>query len=194
LAALALLVFLRRPGNWGARSLLLVGAGVFALSISSTVATAIDGMLPTSILTLFFSFISWPLLLWPSFFLLSISFPRPKRFLAEHPWLTLIAIYSASPIALALVGRLEFGFDLVVIWSVLAIVVVIHSALTIHDAIGRAQLRWAGAGLAVGAITMIGVNGFGLVSAFEALLMPEACKCVIVNLSIDAVVCSPVCG
>ena len=165
LAGLALLVFIRRPGNWGARSLLMVGASVFALSISSSIATSYDGMLASSVFTLFFSFISWATLLWPSFFLLSVSFPRPKRPLAEHPWLTLAVIYSAAPIALALAGRLEFGFQLVVIWSVLAIIMVVHSAWTVRDVIGRAQLRWAGAGLAVGAATMIGVNAFGFANA-----------------------------
>jgi len=176
LMALALLVFFRRPGNWGARALLLVGSSVFALGLSSSISQFYDGLLPTAVLTLFFSFLSWATLLWPSFFLLSISFPRPKSLLAKHPWLTLAVIYSMAPIVLAVTGRLENGFYLVAVWSLLAIVMVIHSAWQVRDAVGRAQLRWAGAGMAVGAVTMIAVIFVSFSTIAEQLQTSNAAR------------------
>jgi hypothetical protein len=194
LMALALLVFFRRPGNWGARALLLVGSSVFALGLSSSISQLYDGLLPTAVLTLFFSFLSWGTLLWPSFFLLSISFPRPKSLLAQRPWLTLAVIYSVAPIVLAVTGRLENGFYLVAVWSLLAIAMVAHSAWRVRDAVGRAQLRWAGAGMAVGAATMIAVIFVSFSTLSEQLHMSNAAQRFWESVPTAVVVLAPALG
>jgi hypothetical protein len=161
LALLAVLVFLRRPENWGARALLMVGASVFGLAASNLVSLSYDQRLTGAWLTIFFSFLIWATLIWPSFLLLTLTFPRPKRFVARHPWLTLAVVYGAPPLVMVGSGHLELGFTLVIIWAALSIAAVIHSAWKMRDAVERAQLRWAGAGVTIGAALMI-INNTGL--------------------------------
>jgi hypothetical protein len=75
---------------------------------------------------------------------------------------------------LAVTGRLENGFYLVAVWSLLAIAMVVQSAWRVRDAVGRAQLRWAGAGMAVGATTMIAVIFVNFSTLSEQLHMSNA--------------------
>jgi hypothetical protein len=52
-------------------------------------------------------------------------------------------------------GNLGIGWITVIVFALLSLVSVIHSTVTTKDAIGRAQIRWAVTGVAIGAVGFI---------------------------------------
>jgi hypothetical protein len=52
-------------------------------------------------------------------------------------------------------GNLGIGWITVIIFALLSLASVIHSAVTTKDAVGRAQIRWAVTGVAIGAVAFI---------------------------------------
>ena len=194
MSALAGFAFLRRPGSWGARALFILAASLLANMISGAVALTYDMLLPSVPLNTFFSFISWAILIWPSFFLLGLSFPRPKKLLAAHPAITLAAIYGAAPLAMLLTGDLGTGWGLVVIWALLTVLAVVHSGLTVRDPVGRAQLRWAAAGVTIGGIAMVVNNVVSIAIANGSLHVSGSSSDLIATLPVTISLLAPAVG
>jgi hypothetical protein len=158
-------VFSRQPLDWGARALFLFSTSLFVAGMSG-MSQAVDILLPTWPLTAFLSFLIWGWLMLPSFLALALSFPRPKRFVQKHPGWTFLGIYGTTPVLSLATGDLGIGWFTVIGFAVISLVAVVHTTVTTKDAIGRAQIRWAGAGVVLGAIAFTLNNIFATYYAF----------------------------
>jgi hypothetical protein len=151
---ISLLAFWRRPENPAARALLVLATIVLVLYLAVDllpgmvidevfVAAAYGGFLFTGAL--------FSLLLPPAFIRFALVFPEPVPFLRRRPWLA-FAPYG--------VGLLVFGAFLAQIYvfgwlwmatsTFITLALLIYSAITVHDAVGRAQLRWGLGGAIAG--------------------------------------------
>jgi hypothetical protein len=150
LLALAVFVFLLRPGNLAADSFLIIMAILvfsnFSESLPGGFAQWIDPVANTLMRlegTVTISLFPYVLIQF------SLVFPHPKPIYFRLPWLAfavgiigllLNVLASESPI-----GWLWFLFSLV-----LAVAILIHNALTMRDAVSRAQIRWGLGGVIFG--------------------------------------------
>lgn len=154
------LTFFRRPDILAARALL-----VFAVAIT---CPAISGTLPDGIsvefnpvafgFTAIYSYAIYAILVGPSLLGFSLLFPKPKQILQGYRWLIWV------PVGLGLFVFILFLLVLTgiayvpaaVLWFfalgtlVVSVISIAHSGWTVHDHIGRAQMRWAGSGFAIG--------------------------------------------
>ena len=92
-------------------------------------------------------------LLGPSLLGFALTFPRPKAFIQRHPvWMLVpFLIGMVSPLLLFINPQLAaIGFPITLGMVLAAIASLIHSAVTMRDAISRAQLRWAIGGVVAG--------------------------------------------
>lgn len=121
----------------------------------------------------FFGYYIYATLFAPSLLAFTLVFPRPKPIVRRHPWLA----YSPYPLGgLILMSLVTFGAIIVgwvgtIVMMALCIVSLVHSALTMRDAVSRAQLTWAFGGLMLG-ISLFLLNfpsAFGWVTGFERL-------------------------
>ena len=153
--AISLLAFRRRPDSPAARALWVLAAFIFALFISLDLLPGmiVDWVMPASLSfsLLLGSFFS--VLLPPAFIRFALVFPEPAPFLRRHPWLA-TAPYGIGLIVFAAFLAQVFVFSWV--WSALSVLIalalLIYSAATVHDAVGRAQLRWGLGGTIVGLV------------------------------------------
>jgi hypothetical protein len=141
---IGLFVMLKCPDSAAARALFLLATVLLANAISGGIVP--DG--PTTQLNTVFgltallSYWIWGILLAPTLFVLSLTFPRPKRVLQHRPWLVLLP-YAAFWVLIAVFGwRGQIGYGLSGGFFVLSLLSVIHSAWTQRDAVSRAQLLW----------------------------------------------------
>lgn len=153
--SLGFLSFFKSPKEWGARFLLLFSVSFFTTMLSQVVNQTVDTLLPTYLLSSFFSFANIVFLMFPSFFLLSVSFPKPKQFVSRWPWPVILAVYGISPGLAVITGNAGLGWIMVIVFALLSLAAVIHSAFTIKDPVGRLQVRWAVSGVVIGAMAMI---------------------------------------
>jgi hypothetical protein len=148
------LAFWRNPANLSARALWVLAAVICASFI------AID-VLPSNIpdyfdpvgtlgLGLLVGAI-FSILLPPAFIRFALVFPKPSPLLQRHSWLSL-APYLVGSIAL-----IAFALQLYIVtwgWTaasvLIAIIILVHNAVTSRDAVSRAQLRWGLGGMVVG--------------------------------------------
>ena len=147
--------FLKRSQDWGARALFLFSVSLFCTGLSSIINQTTDVLLPTILLSSFFSFLIFGILIFPSFLILALSFPKQKRFVSQHPNLTIFCVYAATPLLMIMTGNLGIGWITVIFFALLSLAAVIHSAVATKDAVGRAQIRWAVTGVAIGAAGFI---------------------------------------
>jgi len=147
--------FIKRPGNLSALFLFAFGlailSGVLGDSIPDYSALYFD--LPAGMAKLIFSNVHFAYLLAPSFLGFTLTFPKPKSFIQHQPrWLLLPYLIGLVPIILLFIDPqlATIGFLLTFVMLVLGLVALIHSGLTMRDAVSRAQLRWAVGGVAVG--------------------------------------------
>jgi hypothetical protein len=147
--------FIKRPGNLSARFLFAFGlaslSGTLGDSIPDYSALYFD--LPAGMAKLIFSNVIFAYLMAPSFLGFTLTFPKPKSFIQRQPrWLLLPYLVGLLPIILLFIDPqiAEIGFLLTFAMLVLGLVALIHSGLTMRDAVSRAQLRWAVGGVAVG--------------------------------------------
>ena len=147
--------FLKRSQDWGARALFLFSVSFFCAGLSSIINQTTDVLLPTILLSSFFSFLIFGILMFPSFLMLALSFPKPKQFVSQHPNLTIFVVYAATPLLMIITGNWGIGWITVIVFALLSLASVIHSAVTTKDATGRAQIRWAVTGVAIGAVGFI---------------------------------------
>ncbi|MCC7360816.1 MAG: hypothetical protein IT317_15140 [Anaerolineales bacterium] len=145
---IALFVFWQRPAEPAGWALLLLAAVLFANALSALVP---DG--PTTQVSAvwwvaaFYSYWIFGILIGPSLFLLSLTFPRPKRLLARFPWLGVLP-FTIFWLLTAVFGlRAEVGFGLTGVFFLLTLLSLVHSLFTQRDAVSRAQFMWGLAGL-----------------------------------------------
>jgi hypothetical protein len=161
--------FLRRPELPSARALLLLSTAVGATTISGLlpVSFSVQSNVLTYLLTSFFSFSIFGVLLAPSLLAFTLYFPQPKKAIRRRPWLgwipaviglaVLVAVYAGPPTPgwLATLGMI-----------IASIVSLVHAYLTQRDPVSRAQLRWAIGGFVSG-LALFSLNfpaPFGLVT------------------------------
>ncbi|MBX0326292.1 hypothetical protein K2Z83_01105 [Oscillochloris sp. ZM17-4] len=149
LFGLSMFVLLRRPHELAARALLLFAT---ANQCSDFYLTP-DGPTTTysriALLTILFGYVIWAVLLAPSLFMLTLTFPQPKQIIQRFPWLLLIpfmlywlfvAVFGPGVLALA-------GFGLSAVYFILALAATIHSVFRRQDRLQRTQLLWAFGGI-----------------------------------------------
>jgi hypothetical protein len=168
--ALLLLVgfiaFYRRPDDPAARALLIFVGVLTAMSITYLIPDGLSATLDPVALPLatFFGYLIYATLFAPSLLAFTLVFPRPKAIIDRHPWLA-YSPYILGAFILAIM--VIFGANIVgwigtMLIMALCIASLIHSALTMRDAVSRAQLLWAFGGLILG----IGLFMFNFPSAF----------------------------
>jgi hypothetical protein len=171
-------VFFRRPGNLAAQVLLFLGAVQLSMNLLFPLTLG-DYMDPFAFkaVTLLGNYI-WGILLFPTLFLLSLVFPRPKHPFSTHPRLTLAGLYLLEPLALLLFGRLSalagaiIGFSLVAVYGLLTVLSIVHSFFRMRDdPVARAQLMWVGLGIAVMACYQFVSNTILLSTNFESFFL-----------------------
>jgi hypothetical protein len=157
-------VFFRRPGNLAAQALLFLGAVQLSMNLlfPMTLGDYMDPFASKAVILL--GNYIWGILLFPTLFLLSLVFPKPKRPFSTHPRLTLAGLYLFEPLALLLFGRLSalagamIGFGLVAVYGLLTVISIVHSFFRMRDdPVARAQVMWVGLGIAI-------VSGYQFVS------------------------------
>ena len=178
---LALLVaaylFWQRPKNSAAQLLLLIFITKLVIDISWLVSpvSVADLRFPLAWLAaVFFSHLSFVLVLAPLVLHLCLSFPEPKPFLLERPWL-LWLIYG-TPWLISLVELLfplnGFGlknslFLVSGIYPLLGAVAFAHTFATVSDPVRRAQVRWVTFGFGVSSLAWVvwALAALGLVTS-----------------------------
>jgi hypothetical protein len=167
-------VFFRRPGNLDARALLFLGAVQLAMGLllPLTLGDLMD-LFAAKAVPLLGNYI-WGILLFPTLFLLSLVFPRPKRPFSIHPRLTIAGLYLFEPLTLLLFGRLSamaggiIGFGLVAVYGLLTVITIVHTFFRVRgDPVARAQVMWVGLGIAILAGYQFAMNTLLLSTNFQ---------------------------
>lgn len=142
----ASLAFFKRPSDHAAQSLLLLATLFIAPSsflalhmsgpASSVIATA-------SVLGFVSTAATYTVLLPPTLLRFALVFPRPKPLVQRRPWLEYGPyLVGVGVIPLYVLTRGVAGY----VWSILSVVgtigILVHSAVTMRDALSRAQLLW----------------------------------------------------
>ncbi len=151
---ISLLAFLRRPAEPAAWALLVFAAALSAPSISRLIPLDYSiGFDPyTNILTIFYSYMVYGIVIAPALLAFTLVFPRPKPLVVRHPWVAYAPFGIGVTVAIVLFsgGSVYFGYVLTMLMLLASLAGLAHSALTMRDAVSRAQLRWAIGGLAAG--------------------------------------------
>ena len=171
--AIGLFVFLKRPDSWAARALLMFSAAVGALIVSGSISGPSPGLpelfSPVGPVALFLTNWLWAFGMIPSFLLLSLVFPVPKRWVSSRPRLVVAGASSWTPLwVLVSRGQASVGWATVAVFGMLSLVAIGHSVLTVREPVARAQARWvlAGFGLAGLNIVLVSSAGFGVLPAW----------------------------
>jgi len=169
LLVLAAFTFLRRPGN--------PAAGAFLIIIEILASGTLGGALPSGFsvwidpVANFLGDVAWFLLLALFPFALirfALVFPHPKPIQQRHPELS----YGALAIGLALA---IFAPDSPIRWFwfvfslFLTVAILIHNAITMRDAVSRAQMRWGLGGVVLGFGTLALMFLAGTLGLFEVI-------------------------
>ena len=149
------IVFIRRPDIPAARALLVLGAGWLGVffGIGPTSGYMIsDSIFPVAGLSLVILItMAFTVLLPPAFIRFGLVFPRPKRMVERRPWIAYL------PYVVGIIGVFAFAKGIFVFgyaWTAVSILVtillLIHSAFSLQDAVSRAQMRWGLGGMLLG--------------------------------------------
>ena len=155
---IGIFVFIRRPGNSAAQVLFFLGTVRLSMSlifiVPNSLADYLDPLAMNAVVIL--GYYIWGIFLFPTLFLLSLIFPKPKWPYRSHPILTILAIYLIEPLLIVLVGGPlaelgpTVGFGMVAVFGVLTLIAVIHSFFNVQsDPVARAQIRWVSLGVAM---------------------------------------------
>jgi len=140
---IGLFVLLKRLEEPAARALTLLSAAWLASSIVFVVPDGPSTQLSRVwLLTAFFGYWIFGVLIGPTVLALALVFPRPKGILRRVPWLVVVPYLPFWLLVVALGLRPVIGWGLTLLCFLLALVAVIHSAFTRHDAVSRAQMLW----------------------------------------------------
>lgn len=166
-----------RPGNLGAQVLFFLGSVRLAMELILWIPLSIgdtgNAFAVTAVSLL--GFYIYGILLFPTFLLLSLVFPKPKRPFRTYPALTLLLLYLFEPLLLIAFGSISaevgptIGFALVAVLGLLTVISVLHTIITERgDAVARAQILWVGLGVAL-------VAGFQMIENVAGFLAgPDA--------------------
>ncbi len=152
--AISALAFFKRPDDHAAQALLLYSAA-FALlnipiqfAISSPLAVIFPLLGISGVVTIVLAF---TVLLPPTLLRLALVFPRPKPLIVRHPRLEYVPyLIGVGIIPLFLLTGGAAGYAWTIFSIIGAIVILIHSAFTMRDALSRAQLLWGVWGFVLG--------------------------------------------
>ena len=154
LVIIGFLAFIKRPADRSTRALLIFVAALGAMAISGLVPDGLTTMFdPIAVVTnTFFSYFIFGTLLAPALLAFTLVFPQPKAAIRRRPWLAYVPFLFGALILIALVltGAWQPGWYGTMVMFVAALLSLIHSALTMRDAVSRAQLLWAFGGLGLG--------------------------------------------
>ena len=150
---ISLLAFWRRPDSPAARALWVLATvvGVLYIAVDLLPGMIMDEIFPVSLGVFLLVSASFSLLLPPAFIRFALVFPEPVPFLRRRPWLA----YAPYGIGLLVFGAFlaqvfVFGWLWMASSTFIALAILVYSALTVHDAVGRAQLRWGLGGVIAG--------------------------------------------
>ncbi len=154
LAAIGFLAFLKRPEDPAARALLIFVSVITAQAISALLpdglSTGFDRL--GILLSGFFSYMIFGVLLAPALLSFTLVFPRPKPVIVRYPWLTYTPFLIGALIfvALGITDTWQPGWYGTLLMLLASLISLAHSVLTMRDSVSRAQLRWAFGGFALG--------------------------------------------
>lgn len=162
------LAFFKRPDDTAARALLIFVAALGAELISGTVPDGFHTPFHpvAGFANDFFSYAIYGTLLFPALLAFTLVFPRPKGIVQRHPLLAYGPFAAGGVILVVLLlfpNAFQVGWFGTLAMLFLAVASLIHSAVTMRDAISRAQLLWAIGGMVLG----LGLFALTFPSAFE---------------------------
>jgi hypothetical protein len=175
----AAFAFFMRPGNLGARYLLLIFGYYFAVSwFGFTVSSLYQFTFPKSVQTIVQMFgMSWGWFFFASLILLPLAFPVVKAPLRRFPRLLPTLLYGVAFVVYLASSHFNVVSGETALWPgallffmlylLLTIISVfgslIHNWLTVTDPVARAQLHWLALGMGIGLgvpfVTMLSVVG-----------------------------------
>jgi hypothetical protein len=148
------IAFLNRPGIPAARALLVLGVAWMGplLGIGPLPERIVDNIFPLSGFSMgALIFASFTILIPPAFIRFGLVFPHPKPILERRPWIAYLPyVIGFIGIIAFLKGFYIFGFAWTGASIVITIVLLIHNAITMRDAVSRAQMRWGLGGMLLG--------------------------------------------
>ena len=151
---IAALAFAKRPGDHAARALFFFAASFVALaaplqiSVSSPVSSVFIAL---TVMGMAAIIAAYTILFPPALLRLALVFPRPKPSVRRHPRLEYVPyLIGVGVIPFFLFQLFVVGYAWTIFSIVGAIVILIHSAVTMRDALSRAQLRWGLWGFVLG--------------------------------------------
>ncbi len=150
---ISLLAFWRRPGNPAARALWVLATVVAVpfIAIDLLPGMIMDEIYPVSLGTYLLISASFSLLLPPAFIRFALVFPEPVPFLRRRPWLAYVPYGIGLLVFGAFLAQVfVFGWIWMAISVFITLALLVYSAFTVHDAAGRAQLRWGLGGVIAG--------------------------------------------
>ena len=154
LVGMGFLAFLKRPADPAARALIIFVAVIGAQAISALLPDGLSTSFDPfgSVLSGFFSYVIFGVLLAPALLSFTLVFPRPKPIILRHPWLVYGPFLVGALILVALVttDAWQPGWIGTLLMLLASLVSLGHSVLTMRDSVSRAQLLWAFGGLALG--------------------------------------------
>lgn len=144
---IALVVFIRRPRDAAARvmffyAFLLLGLGTLNGVSNSNPAAATSVLART--INVISNWLSYTLLFPPGLLHFALVFPRPKPVVLRKRYLIPSLYLLGVPvlIAYAMTRSDVFPYSWMILSNIGAIVILIHSAITMRDALSRVQLLW----------------------------------------------------
>jgi hypothetical protein len=149
-----LLTFLKRPQNLDARALFVLCTALFLNTLSSSLPDGLSAAFDPAARLLggFFNYIIFAGLVGPSLLSFALAFPRPKAFVAGRRSVLFVpyGVGIVAVIVLSAGGPAAMGWLLTLGMILLSIASLLHTGLTVRDAVSRAQMRWAVGGLVAG--------------------------------------------
>ncbi len=166
LLVLAVFVFLRRPGNPAAQAFLLFIA-VLASDLGSTLPTGWPDFIdPLARVGVFISNNVLLTIFTYAIIRFALVFPHPKPVLQRLPWLVYVPI-AVGFLFVVLAPFSPIGWFWFLLSLVLTVGIIVHNAITMRDAVSRAQILWGLGGLIFG----IGLIALVLVSTTFGLIL-----------------------
>ncbi len=161
MALVGLFTFWRRSELPAARALLVL--------CMANLASTTSGLLPDGLsvtfnplaytMTGFYSYAIIGVVLGPSLLAFSLNFPNPKQVMLRHRWLNFIplAVSLTIWIGIYVLKSAAFGWAGTMGMALISLLSLIHAAITQHDAVSRAQLRWSLGGFMIAVLMLLSI-------------------------------------
>ena len=144
----------RRPHIPAARALWVLSASVFALFfvlnlLPTMISDRVDPL--ASLSRELFIIAIFTVLLPPAIIRFALVFPKPVPVLQRRPWLAYVP-YAVGLVGVGafVAGFYVFGWVWMAVSTIVAVVILVHNAVTMRDAVSRAQMRWGLGGMLAG--------------------------------------------